>query len=32
VKEVRGGKAELREWRGDLLKLKRELKTWDTDD
>lgn len=28
VKEVRGGKAELREWGGDLSELKRELTTW----
>lgn len=28
VKEVRGGKAELREWSGDLSELRHELTTW----
>lgn len=31
VKEVRGGKVELREWRGDLSELKRELTSWKSD-
>jgi len=28
LKEVRGGKVELREWAGDLSELRRELTTW----
>jgi hypothetical protein len=28
LKEIRGGKAELREWSGELSELKRELTTW----
>lgn len=31
VKEVRGGKVELRKWSGDLSELKRELTSWKSD-
>lgn len=32
LKEVRGGKVELRAWGDDLLELKRELTTWKVDE
>jgi hypothetical protein len=31
VKEVRGGKAEIHEWAGDLSELRHELTTWKSD-